>query len=1768
MISKIKVVYSNEPIRLASELHELVVYDENDLNSRTSYADNVYTFIIDAATDFGLKQDSYLDLYLGIVAIDKAGNEIDIFSDQFKSDFVRFDLRSRLDGEFNIVGNLVDNLLPYTDDTINLYEVNARLNFTISPEEIIADSTKFNYVLNKFIVNSSGNTEVICLSELDSKEAKKYYEYSFDSANKIYNITLKQSGYYEVTYNIDKSKYSSTFKIYISDYKNSGSEVTGNFNSAQNIINKAYSTADNSFYYADATNVKTLKYNNSNKPQMFSSMELLKEYLKVEEYQDLYAIVLTDEIAQALNSGISTVHRKAQGENTIPKKNQIWIRYKKASWNFSSSYTEWVYYYYGNFTGGDLSINVNNLSVNLKSSINAVVEKISSKCKLEYLVTEEYLVNGIPYLAKEQIHPKEEQIRQTILNISLENAIFSGDSAIYNSYYEIDNTKYYVASNDRLQFNSYTRLFYLMIDSDSKFTEITAADEGKSLREILNTGRYVIVEVDDKGYSNKFVYITKEAPGLVISYTAKNDEVIDRSISKGSDGQIFNAKRMQIKELLYDIDDYAYVAVYNYNNLAQYSVYYKTDLSSQMVELTSGKYLIEVGDRFGNNYQFTIQLNNEAIDFNVQIYDNEYIKVLTSLSIEDVYSFEVYLNGDRLDTSFAQEMYFKDSGLYRFYLEDIYGNIYEEEYELKHVTPEVNWFYDFNNDFININELESGVIIKKISDNFYRITTNGRLQFSFASNSNYSYKFQGPTNYDESDFYGTKRITLNEAASFKVRIYYTDYPSCYIEYGVVYDNTPPIISAFVDSYNYIYDDRDILEKPGASFDNIKDVGFEKGEANSFYISNGDEIYSDKIHLSFQDEVGISYIKIMCDSKILFETNDNITNYDLSKYGFYEIVCKDLLGNSSTFSFTNCEPKYFSYYLDNLQQTIDFNPLEVFENDIRLYGHESIIYQFSDINELALLIDGKYYLYTIENKVISERFIDNGILSSRIVLDGNNAPTKYQSLFEYNQLKVEILYENGYFNFKITVTGSELHDVASRVLSDNSNIPFYSHIELYPKKSEIEFKNENQSLEINDYLGFSNDKFSLSITDKNIVSILYAYSQSESFSDYNSLDLTKKEEFGLVDGYYSFIVINKYNNQTKYTIVISRKFLVSIDTKFNDDYKISYQMDYKDEYYSNHYIIIKVYDLNASSLIKLDGNDYEFERINYDYYYEIILKDTGSYDINVEDLSGNKRACRATIKDESFNLQNNIIIGLNDKALKYDELYTNQYASINKDLLDDYGIYLISCEFDGKITLLYDNLSMTPLLDEGFLNDVIGPQGSGIYKLVFRNMYGTAKEMQINYRSSTTLNISRMTLSDLKYLDYSMKDNAVYSNSRVKLVSGSSRYLFKVDGINCECPYELRFPTATVSGFYKYHIYYLDEYGFENEFDVYLIRQNIEYEISSNPKLIDSQNVLNSDFYLDFNPEYSASYILDDKTFTYLPKTYLKHDGNYIFTISDEAGNKTTLNLKKDSVVDFIFREATTDRILANGDVTNNQVILLPQNGDDIKIDYAYLNGILIENPSQSFTDSGKWEIIVSDEIGNRAYFSFYLFTHAIQAFTYKTPYNYKITEITYKDLAGNKISFMDNVLQNDYYSIVELKLTGTYSILMKSVSDGNSSSFEIVINNTVPNVELVGVENGGSTNQTVTLKGYKEGDTILIYKDNTLIQTIKVSSNDMKSPSINDMGNYRIEVINVEGNKTILEFRRSYTANTASSIFIVVVLGGIAVVLFIGLFSRKREKIE
>jgi hypothetical protein len=139
--------------------------------------------------------------------------------------------------------------------------------------------------------------------------------------------------------------------------------------------------------------------------------------------------------------------------------------------------------------------------------------------------------------------------------------------------------------------------------------------------------------------------------------------------------------------------------------------------------------------------------------------------------------------------------------------------------------------------------------------------------------------------------------------------------------------------------------------------------------------------------------------------------------------------------------------------------------------------------------------------------------------------------------------------------------------------------------------------------------------------------------------------------------------------------------------------------------------------------------------------------------------------------------------------------------------------------------------------------------------------------------------------------------------------------------------------------------------------------------------------------------------------------------------------------------------------------------------------------------------------------------------------------------------------------------------SGEYSVVMLSSITGQSSNFTITIDKTVPNIVLDGVNAGETTKSNVTVSGYKAGDTIYIYKDGALINTITaVTVSDV--PTITEKGNYRIVVVNEAGGVSEVEFTRVYTANVATSVLIIVCIVAVSIGLFLGLLFRKRSRIE
>ena len=160
------------------------------------------------------------------------------------------------------------------------------------------------------------------------------------------------------------------------------------------------------------------------------------------------------------------------------------------------------------------------------------------------------------------------------------------------------------------------------------------------------------------------------------------------------------------------------------------------------------------------------------------------------------------------------------------------------------------------------------------------------------------------------------------------------------------------------------------------------------------------------------------------------------------------------------------------------------------------------------------------------------------------------------------------------------------------------------------------------------------------------------------------------------------------------------------------------------------------------------------------------------------------------------------------------------------------------------------------------------------------------------------------------------------------------------------------------------------------------------------------------------------------------------DGTYRFYITDVAGNIFTTMVKKDTLVEFAFINGYNDRPVENGGViTQGSARFVTVNKDSSKIDLIVLNGVEYD-PSQAigFGETGKWEFLISDDIGNKTYFYFYVVTHEISRFEYVSPYTYKITNVQYDAGDGVLISYMNNVTQYANNSKIRKRFVSRHGI--------------------------------------------------------------------------------------------------------------------------------------
>ena len=1628
----------------------------------------------------------------------------------------------------------------------------------------------------------------------------------------------------------DSIRVSRVFSVYATDSEADETAVKKQIYSGTLLSNSVYqfSAEYPYFYYKDINGViQSIYYNNTKQPATFSSFAKAKEYAYFMELSDIYLIQLNDATASALNSG-TTGYLIARGENVTPQEGQYWIRYKSESWTPTSGDSSWVYYYYG--MSGELS--ESSFSANLQSALNTVANRIVSYGKTVILTDTSLFLGtamgekmldkyGMPYLLPGQIHNVDELSAKTMCeNVWSSQVGFAADKNIYKSNVSVgvNEVECPIVGNFTLPEDSiFQYVAYDQYIGNTTSWQSLNIKSGESFINVLtSSGIYYIREISADGVSVYMIYVDKESPK--VSFFNTDDQGNFKEIP--IDGVLVldvRTKDLYIGNISYtEYDRLSYVAVYKVSNLSLVSVYTADELDGSPIKLDDGNYYIVISDRSGNHYTVTAKVSSTGLECNIKESTDKYIRLTCNRRDDQILRYEIYLNGTLVTSTYAPEQTFDKAGLYTIYVQDIYGNEFSQEYIFNRNYPTVTWkylgsdgkYHEYDPNGTSAN----GFVLTWVSDNQYKISTAVKTRFSFSGN--YDFEFIG----NEPDYIRTDGaetvVTIEAGQSFTLKVYYKNHKDCYTVYSGVVDVTPPSInvSANVDilqngEYNLF---GEWAKGNVGDVIAMKDLYYVLSEVTNRIISNGGTVSSDNINISAGDANGLSLIEVYYNGSLIEkqDTKSGFSQIIVEKWGDYRIVAKDTIGNISEFTFKNGKPDGVKYFVDGAEKNIELHGYLNFneKNDYTKvdFGNKNFQLNIEQNSDIFISVGST----NIDTKIYGFRISDGQIypLTYQITLDKNNNNAidlvVGDAILDMNSADFDIgkdyLISDGEYEIYASISADKIVSIkvyasndTSKVISVSARIEvteshtMFVSAEISTKSSNVSFKDfgtqTNTDIKLNN--GFIIDE---SIFEAERIESIRLY-----YSKLNDLDVNKlygKTNIYTPDreyddeGFYLLIVKNRYGNEKVYKISISRSFGVTSSVTFGDGYKIHYSKDYNGTLYSNNEIILDILDEGVTVNATLNGVAYTgFAETKSDGITYLLFSAEGAYEVRLTDSYGNVIIKQLVINKSSYTVDDNLLIGFNEKALKRDEGYTNQKISVDKAVYDKADIYYLAIQYGEKLNVLYDAFSENLIsIDEKAFIDVIGCDGDGVYKVICRNRYGAVVTKDIHYRGTPTLKLERTTRSKSESEIYDLNHAlslGFWSNNTLSFSTDAKTYVFAINGSVVECPKTLVFENAGDFGSFEYEIKYIDEYGFEYIFKAYLIRKNIVVNIPESLNVTDINGLLNtkSDVFVTFGENIYATYTRDNGEETvYHSGDVLKKDGTYRFTVLDYAGNATTVTIKKDTAVEFSFIDSVSGNIIQNGSVVNSSKIRFDSiNKDSAYIEKVSLNGVIQTDFSgNKFTEDGKWELILSDDLGNREYFCFYIITRSQNGFEYSTPHEYHITEMWYDNGDGVKVSYMSFVNHTDFTSSFNFTENGKYTVVMSSDVTGMKSIFDFTVNTTAPDVSLVGCNNGETTINDVTLSGYKVGDTIRVYRatktGEQLVEEVEITSLSTKIPTITEGGKYRIIVESEAGVQTELSLVRKHVMNTAGSVFILIIIGLSVIGLFTGLIYRNKSKTD
>jgi len=517
--------------------------------------------------------------------------------------------------------------------------------------------------------------------------------------------------------------------------------------------------------------------------------------------------------------------------------------------------------------------------------------------------------------------------------------------------------------------NSVYRQILLSVGKDEKTVSNTTAP----------SGRYTVLEVDENGYAFTYVYIDKDAPQLNFEYSVYNENgktvPATKYFTTGSEGGLaIHAVSFTLRGIgTYgvvgnstaneEVDKYAYVVVFRNNSFTPIYAMTVDDLRLENpVIKEEGTYTVEVWDRSGNNYSFTVEIVSKAMTVTATPEDNGVVVKVNFRDENQISVYEIKRNGITIDTKYAKSKTFSENGIYSIHVVDRFGvEFLLEGIQYSREIPPITWkttgeertVGDGSTPPVGL-EYSSYAKLIAVDSVTYNVVTSVPLSFSFATAAGIKYELL--SGLEEEDFIkstsglNNTAVTQKELGNFQVKLSYVSHPNVYVIYNVIVDTVSPIIEVEYDQYSF--ESRAQLDAM-LSFLELGDdyesgdvitptrIDFSMLSSSTLRVPSGASIFTSEARLTLRDNSGISRLKIELDKKVIYdgeyredgdyETADGTVNFNhLSEYGQYTITAFDILGNRSVFTFSNTPSNEVVYAVDG--QTVEPTYDYIYETD--------------------------------------------------------------------------------------------------------------------------------------------------------------------------------------------------------------------------------------------------------------------------------------------------------------------------------------------------------------------------------------------------------------------------------------------------------------------------------------------------------------------------------------------------------------------------------------------------------------------------------------------------------------------------------------------------------------------------------------------------------------------------------------------------------------------------------------------------------------------